>query len=85
MDDASEPAVAIHGAMNDRGWPVAVEVAGRLIAVDGVHSRMDLQIAAAWRKHYRSYWDLELGNGQRLTVYRDLVRGGWYRLTAPEP
>lgn len=34
-----------------------------------------------WREDEirRMYWELELKNGERLTVFRDLYAGGWYR------
>lgn len=73
-------AIPIHGTMSPTGVPTALERGGRLQRVVSQEYRMDLQIAACERGDWHGYWDVELADATRLTVYRDLTRGGWYEL-----
>lgn len=74
------PGEPIHGTMSPTGVPTALERVGRLQRVVSQEYRMDLQIAACQKGDWHGYWDVELADGARLTVYRDLTKGGWYVL-----
>lgn len=61
-----------------RGEPAAVVVQGRFQPVRAVHDswRIDDEW---WREEIaRRYFAVELENGRKLTVYHDLVGGGWF-------
>lgn len=63
---------------NTRGEPAAVVVQGRFQPVRAVHDswRIDDEW---WREEIaRRYFAVELENGRKLTVYHDLVGGGWF-------
>jgi protein ImuB len=61
------------------GRPVAVTLSGRRMAVLQVQDtwRIDDEW---WRERpvSRLYWRVSLEDGRVVTVYADLVRGGWY-------
>lgn len=61
------------------GEPAAVLVRGRLKPVAAVvdHWRVDEEW---WRQEIsREYVEVEFADGQRLTIFRDLITGGWFR------
>jgi hypothetical protein len=60
------------------GWPLAVMLGRRLIvsAIEDVW-RLDDEWWRA-RALSRMYYAVILGNGRRLTLYRDLIDGRWY-------
>lgn len=61
------------------GEPVEVVLGGRRLAVAEV---MDIwRIDDEWWRNEisRTYYRLLLEDGQALTVYRDLLRDGWWR------
>ena len=63
---------------NTRGEPTAVVVQGRFQPVRAIHDswRIDDEW---WREEIaRRYFAVELENGRKLTVYHDLVGGGWF-------
>jgi len=61
------------------GRPAAVTLSGRRLRVVAVQDtwRIDDEW---WRERpvSRAYYELALEDGRVVTVYRDLVRGGWY-------
>lgn len=71
----------IHGSMDRHGCPVAIDQDGRSVRVVCRAPRLDLETEAMRVGKYRSYWTVDLKNGQQFTIYRDLVRGGRVRLT----
>jgi hypothetical protein len=67
--------------MNRLGSPVMIELNGRKLRVVRQDPRPDLRLEH-WRKQrYRAYWTLELADGSEIVVYRDLVKGGWFRVS----
>ena len=84
MIEEGEPR-PVRGAMDRLRCPVMIEIAGRPLHVISHAFRMELKIEHLWRQEWRDYWDVELEDGSRLTVYRDLTKGGWYSdPSAPE-
>jgi hypothetical protein len=65
---------------NERGWPVAVSISRRRLAVREVLERWRID-DEWWRQQpvSRAYFSLHLEDGRTLSVYRDLVRGRWWR------
>jgi hypothetical protein len=61
------------------GRPAAVTLSDRRLAVVAVQNtwRIDDEW---WRERpvSRAYYELALEDGRLVTVYQDLVRGGWY-------
>jgi hypothetical protein len=63
---------------NKHGEPEAIVVQGRFQHVRAIHDswRIDDEW---WREEIaRRYFTVELANGRKLTVYHDLVGGGWF-------
>jgi hypothetical protein len=63
---------------NTIGEPRAIIVQGRFQPVRTIHAswRIDDEW---WREEIaRRYFEIELENGRRMTVYHDLVGGGWF-------
>ncbi len=61
------------------GAPAAVVVQGRYQQVRAIHQswRIDDEW---WRDEIaRRYFSVELVTGRRLTLYRDLIGGGWFQ------
>lgn len=71
----------LHGAMDKNHVPLAFDIDGHRIGVATHRPRLDRQIAT-WsvsNNIARDYWEVELEDGQRMVVYRDLNQGGaWY-------
>ena len=82
--DPTESAVQIHGLMSRGGVPLMIERDGRQLRVVHKHPRVDLQVAF-WKRAPRAFWDVDLEDGERLTVYRDLVHLGWFALPRQGP
>lgn len=75
----------IHGRINRAGNEVqAIERNGKLLRVIADRPRNDISTAMWEHGLYRAIWDVKLEDGSKLTIYRDLTRGGWYELTAAE-
>jgi hypothetical protein len=75
----------IHGRVDHRGRPVALEIGGRLRHVEQIVDRWRID-DEWWRKEIcRMYWQVVLEDGQPLVVVQDMITGGWYRQTASEP
>lgn len=77
----NEPAPIAVVAPN--GEPQAVLSRGRLVPVAAVHDRWRID-DEWWRAPIvRQYFVIEMRDGQRLTVFHDLVRDAWYRQPYP--
>jgi hypothetical protein len=83
-DGSDPPGLQIHGLMSQGSVPLAIERDGKLVRVVRKYPRVDLQVAG-WKRRPCSYWDVDLENGERLTIYRDLVRLGWYAMPRQAP
>lgn len=61
------------------GRPTAVHFEGELRPVAAVQDRWRID-DEWWRETAisRMYWSLQLEGGRVLTVYRDLIGGGWW-------
>ena len=60
------------------GMPLAIVVQGRFVKVRTIHDHWRID-DEWWREEIaRRYFAIELENGRRMTVYRDLVGGGWF-------
>ena len=71
----------IHGAADAKGRPTLLVVNGRRKQVSRIEQRWRID-DEWWRKEIsRMYFDVVLEDGQRLTVFHDLIGGGWYLQT----
>ena len=65
---------------NNDGRPAAVRLSGRILPVASVedHWRVDDEW---WRDApiARSYWEVLLEDGRRVTLFHDHVSGRWYQ------
>nr|WP_297805633.1 hypothetical protein [Tepidiforma sp.] len=60
------------------GEPRAIAWQGRFRRVAAIHDRWRID-DEWWREEVaRIYFEVELEGGRRLTVFRDLVGGGWF-------
>jgi|WetSurMetagenome_2_1015567.scaffolds.fasta_scaffold372383_2 hypothetical protein len=66
---------------DSRGFPAAITLKRRQ-AVKAIDDRWRID-DEWWRSEplSRLYFSLILGSGQRLVLYKDLIRGCWYRQT----
>jgi hypothetical protein len=63
---------------DDAGTPRAIAWRGRFRRVVAIHDRWRID-DEWWREEIaRLYYDVELEGGRRMTVFRDLVAGGWF-------
>jgi hypothetical protein len=61
------------------GRPVSVRIGGRQRRVARVSNEWRID-DEWWRQEIsRRYFELELGDGQVITVFRDLISGSWYQ------
>ena len=68
----------IQVAVDDDGLPASVVRSGRRVAVTAIEDtwRIDDEW---WRDEIsRLYYQLELADGTTITVFEDLMKGGWY-------
>lgn len=67
------------------GDPVAITYKGRRIAVEGVKDRWRID-DEWWRKAIsRLYYQVVLKDGRILTLFRDLLDGGWFMQSTAIP
>src|SRR5262245_15632327 len=75
----------IHGRVDGRGRPIALEIGGRLRRVVEIQDRWRID-DEWWRKGIRRmYWAGVLEGGEIIVVFQDMIEGSWYRQTVSEP
>ncbi len=68
-----------------RGNPIAVNYKGRQIAIEGVNDRWRID-DEWWRKEIaRLYHKVVLKDGRILTIFHDLLEGGWFTQSVSLP
>ncbi len=76
---ASTPADGGPASAPAAGRPVSVRIGGRQRRVARVSNQWRID-DEWWRQEVsRRYFELELGDGQVITVFCDLVSGNWYQ------
>ena len=76
----SNPQMPIRVKETDSGIPTAVRVDGRWEQVGSVVSRRDLKEDLAGEKRaVKTYFEITIGGGEPLTIFRNHVTGSWYR------
>jgi hypothetical protein len=75
----------IHGAADAKGKPTLLVIHGQRKQVSSIEDRWRID-DEWWRKEIsRMYFDVILEDGQRLTVFHDLIADGWYLQTTATP
>ena len=70
----------IHLQEDDEVRPAALVLDGMYKAVDSIDERCEVE--EDWRKDnavVRMYYRVTLQNGVQLTIFKNMVHGGWYR------
>ena len=66
--------------------PVSVRLLGKLLAVESIEERWE--DAGDWWKDnplVRVTYQVTLEDGQRLTIFKNMLTGGWYRASNERP
>ena len=60
--------------------PVAVTLLGELLAVGSIEERWE-DVEDWWKDNpmVKLHYQVSLGDGRQLTLFRNVVTGGWYR------
>lgn len=67
------------------GTPIAITQKGRRIAIEGVKDRWRID-DEWWRKEIsRFYYQVILRDGRMLTIFHNLIDGGWFTQTSTMP
>jgi hypothetical protein len=75
----------IHGAADAKGKPTMLVINGQRKQVASIEDRWRID-DEWWRKEIsRMYFDVILEDGQRLTVFHDLIADAWYLQTTATP
>ena len=78
---AAPTPMPIHAQEDDEFRPVALVLEDRSQTVASVDERCEVE-EDCWKDYplVRMYYRVTLEDGQELTIFRNMVHGGWYRL-----